>query len=75
MAEFDAQCVVVQTAYNPVIALELMARGIWVGAGVLGPEAFDSQAFLDLMASSTGYNQRWYAQERLPANPLANPSA
>jgi saccharopine dehydrogenase-like NADP-dependent oxidoreductase len=75
MAEFDAQCVVVQTAYNPVIALELMARGVWVGAGVLGPEAFDSQAFLDLMASSTGYNQRWYAQERLPANPLANPSA
>ena len=75
MAEFDAQCVVVQTAYNPVIALELMARGVWVGAGVLGPEAFDSQAFLDLMASSTGYNQRWYSQERLPANPLANPAA
>ncbi len=73
MAEYNAQCVVAQTAFNPVIALELMAQGIWRGAGVLGPEAFDAKPFLDLMASSHGYNERWVAQERLPASPLRHP--
>ena len=34
--------VVWQTAVNPVVALELLATGIWSGTGVLGPEAFDS---------------------------------
>jgi hypothetical protein len=28
---------------------------------------------LDLMSSSTGYHQKWFAQERLPSNPLALP--
>jgi len=73
MAEIEAQCVVAQTAFNPLIALELMAKGLWKGAGVVGPEVFDPQPFLDLMASSTGYNQRWVAQERLPASPLRHP--
>src|SRR6187402_1843915 len=40
MAGYDAQCVVWQTAVNPVVALELLARGTWAGTGVLGPEAF-----------------------------------
>ena len=73
MAEIEAQCVVAQTAFNPLIALELMARGEWKGAGVVGPEVFDPQPFLDLMSSSTGYGQRWVAQERLPASPLRHP--
>ena len=73
MAEYNAQCVVAQTAFNPVIALELMAMGVWRGAGVLGPEAFDAKPFLDLMASSSGYGERWVAQERLPASPLRHP--
>ena len=73
MAEYNAQCVVAQTAFNPVIALELMAQGIWRGAGVLGPEAFDAKPFLDLMASQSGYGERWVAQERLPASPLRHP--
>jgi saccharopine dehydrogenase-like NADP-dependent oxidoreductase len=73
MAEYDAQCVVAQTAFNPVIALELIAEGQWKGAGVIGPELFDPKPFLELMSSSTGYHQRWFAQERLPANPLALP--
>lgn len=73
MAEYDAQCVVAQTAFNPVIALELMAQGTWRGAGVLGPEAFDAKPFLDLMSSNLGYNERWVAQERLPASPLRHP--
>ena len=42
MREYGHQCVVWQTAINPVVALELLARGTWSGAGVLGPEAFDA---------------------------------
>jgi saccharopine dehydrogenase-like NADP-dependent oxidoreductase len=73
MAEYDAQCVVVQTAFVPVCALELLAEGTWRGEGVLGPDSFDSQPFLDLLASNNGYGQRWVSQERLPASPLRNP--
>jgi len=50
MREYGSQAVVWQTAINPVIALELLARGAWSGAGVLGPEAFDAVPFLDLLA-------------------------
>jgi saccharopine dehydrogenase-like NADP-dependent oxidoreductase len=70
MAEYESQCVVWQTALNPVIALEMLATGAWSGAGVLGPEAFDAQPFLDLMAlaeSEGGYGQAWGMQEREPA--------
>jgi saccharopine dehydrogenase (NAD+, L-lysine forming) len=49
MQEYGHQCVVWQTAVNPVIALELLANGTWSGAGVLGPEAFDAVPFLDLL--------------------------
>jgi saccharopine dehydrogenase-like NADP-dependent oxidoreductase len=73
MADIEAQCVVAQTAFNPLIALELLAQGTWKGSGVVGPEVFDAKPFLDLMASSTGYNQKWVAQERLPASPLRHP--
>jgi saccharopine dehydrogenase-like NADP-dependent oxidoreductase len=48
--------VVWQTAVNPVIALELLARGTWSGAGVLGPEAFDAGPFLELL---TAYGSPW----------------
>jgi saccharopine dehydrogenase-like NADP-dependent oxidoreductase len=67
MAEYESQCVVWQTALNPVIALELLATGVWSGAGVLGPEAFDAVPFLDLMAqpeSEGGYGQPWGLEER-----------
>jgi len=73
MAEYDSQCVVLQTAFNPVIALELIAEGKWKGAGVIGPELFDPKPFLELMSASTGYRQRWFVQERLPSNPLSLP--
>jgi saccharopine dehydrogenase-like NADP-dependent oxidoreductase len=56
MAEYGSQAVVWQTAVNPVVALELMANGTWSGAGVLGPEAFDSVPFLDLL---TEYGSPW----------------
>ena len=50
MREYGSQAVVWQTAINPVIALELIARGDWKGLGVLGPEAFPAQPFLDALA-------------------------
>ena len=60
MREYGHQCVVWQTAVNPVVALELLADGTWSGTGVLGPEAFDAQPFLDLL---TGYGSPWGMQE------------
>jgi saccharopine dehydrogenase (NAD+, L-lysine-forming) len=50
MREFGHQAVVWQTAVHPVVAVELLAHGLWTGAGVLGPEAFDAVPFLDLLA-------------------------
>jgi saccharopine dehydrogenase-like NADP-dependent oxidoreductase len=63
MTEYGHQCVVWQTAINPVVALELLANGIWSGSGVLGPECFESEPFLDLL---TAYGSPW-GQMELPA--------
>jgi len=60
MAEYGSQAVVWQTAVNPVVALELLARGTWQGTGVLGPEAFDAVPFLDLL---TEYGSPWGMRE------------
>ncbi|GHJ58049.1 ATP-binding protein [Nocardioides sp. OK12] len=60
MREYGHQCVVWQTAVNPVVALELLATGVWKGAGVLGPEAFDAVPFLDLL---TAYGSPWGIKE------------
>ncbi|HET7532907.1 MAG TPA: saccharopine dehydrogenase C-terminal domain-containing protein [Nocardioidaceae bacterium] len=56
MSEYGHQCVVWQTAVNPVVALELLGSGKWSGSGVLGPEAFDAVPFLDLL---TEYGSPW----------------
>jgi len=50
MREYGSQAVVWQTALNPLVALELIADGAWKGAGVLGPESFPAQPFLDKLA-------------------------
>jgi len=60
MQEYGHQCVVWQTAINPVVALELLADGTWAANGVLGPEAFDAQPFLELL---TAYGSPWGQQE------------
>ena len=62
MAEYGHQCVVWQTAINPVVALELLAGGTWSGTGVLGPECFESEPFLELLAD---YGSPW-GQMELP---------
>ena len=66
MAGYGAQCVVWQTAVNPVVALELLASGTWSGAGVLGPEAFDAVPFLELLAAPKpeGYGSPWGIEDR-----------
>ncbi len=68
MAEYGSQCVVWQTAVNPVVALELLADGTWSGTGVLGPEAFDAVPFLDRLGS---YGPSWEMQERTPTDDTA----
>jgi saccharopine dehydrogenase (NAD+, L-lysine-forming) len=64
MGEYGHQAVVWQTAINPVIGLELLARGTWSGSGVLGPEAFDAVPFLELL---NDYGAPWAMEERTPA--------
>jgi saccharopine dehydrogenase (NAD+, L-lysine-forming) len=68
MSQYGAQCVVWQTAINPVVALELLATGVWTGTGVLGPEAFDAVPFLELLAAPApdGYDSPWTLQELAP---------
>ncbi len=61
MREYGSQAVVWQTAINPVVALELLATGVWSGTGVRGPESFDPVAFLDLL---TGYGSPWGMREQ-----------
>lgn len=50
MKKWGCQAVVAQTAFAPVIAMDLIAHGIWRGAGVLGPEAFPPEPFMEKMA-------------------------
>ncbi|CAA9396935.1 MAG: Saccharopine dehydrogenase and related proteins [uncultured Nocardioides sp.] len=69
MREYGAQCVVWQTAINPVVALELLARGTWSGSGVLGPEALPPKPFLDLLSAPKpeGYGSPWGLEDRTVA--------
>ncbi|BDZ45736.1 saccharopine dehydrogenase C-terminal domain-containing protein [Naasia aerilata] len=70
MRDYDSQCVVWQTALNPVIALELLATGVWQGSGVRGPESFDAAPYLELMARAEadgGYGQAWGLEDRTRA--------
>ena len=60
MALDGVQAVVWQTAINPVVALELLATGVWQGTGVLGPEAFDAVPFLELLKA---YGSPWGLRE------------
>ncbi|HXX61787.1 MAG TPA: saccharopine dehydrogenase C-terminal domain-containing protein [Candidatus Sulfotelmatobacter sp.] len=64
MRQYGVQAVVWQTAVNPVIALELIERGTWHGTGVLGPEAFDPDPFVELMPV---YDFPFHVRELIPA--------
>ena len=56
MKEYGDQAVVWQTALNPVIAMELIHKGIWKPEGVNGPEWFDAVPFLKLVEE---YGAEW----------------
>jgi saccharopine dehydrogenase-like NADP-dependent oxidoreductase len=58
MREFGHQAVVWQTAVMPAVAIEMLAAGAWSGAGVLGPEAFDADPFLELL-DDQGVEWEW----------------
>jgi len=49
MKTTNLQAVVWQTAIPALIALELVATGVWSGKGVLGAESFDPDPFLVLL--------------------------
>jgi saccharopine dehydrogenase-like NADP-dependent oxidoreductase len=59
-SEYRSQAVVWQTAINPVIALELLASGVWSGVGVVGPETMAPKPFLDLLVA---YGSPWGMRE------------
>ena len=50
MEKWGCQAVVAQTAFTPVIAMDLLEHRVWKGTGVLGPEAFDPVLFMEKMA-------------------------
>lgn len=50
MQKWGCQAVVAQTAFSAVIAMDLIQHGVWKGAGVLGPEAFEPVPFMEKMA-------------------------
>lgn len=50
MKAWSCQAVVAQTAFSAVIGWDLLEHGIWKGTGVLGPEAFDPDPFMEKMA-------------------------
>ena len=50
MRELGCQAVVAQTAFNAVVAWDLVQANEWKGKGVLGPEAFDPLPFMKRMA-------------------------
>lgn len=50
MHRLGCQAVLAQTAFNPVIMLELLGSGEWRGVGVQNPEAFPAEPFIRRMA-------------------------
>jgi saccharopine dehydrogenase-like NADP-dependent oxidoreductase len=60
MENYGDQAVVWQTAINPVMAMELIHKGIWKPEGVNGPEWFAPKPFLDLLAE---YGSSWHIRE------------
>jgi saccharopine dehydrogenase (NAD+, L-lysine-forming) len=51
MQRYQCQALAAQTAMGPAIATELLAKGIWEGQGVLPPETFDPDPFMERMSS------------------------
>lgn len=64
-AEMRVQATAYQTGIPPVVAAELIAEGEWRGAGVMSPEQFDPDPFLDrLPAAGMPWQVRQMTMER-----------
>jgi saccharopine dehydrogenase (NAD+, L-lysine-forming) len=48
--ELGVQATAYQTGIPPVVAARLIASGIWHGSGVMSPEQFDPDPFLEILA-------------------------
>jgi saccharopine dehydrogenase (NAD+, L-lysine-forming) len=51
-ASLGVQATAYQTGIPPVIAAQLIAEGVWAGAGVRSPEEFDPDPFLERLAAA-----------------------
>ena len=51
-AEMKVQATAYQTGIPPVVAAELIAAGEWRGVGVMSPEQFDPDPFLDRLPAA-----------------------
>jgi saccharopine dehydrogenase (NAD+, L-lysine-forming) len=58
--ELGVQATAYQTGIPPVIAARLMAQKIWRGAGVMSPEQFDPDPFLERLA---GEGMAWHVRD------------
>ena len=50
--ELGVQATAYQTGIPPVIAARLISTGVWKGTGVMSPEQFDPDPFLELLAGN-----------------------
>lgn len=58
--ELGVQATAYQTGIPPVIAARLIATGVWRGAGVMSPEQFNPDAFLEQLARE---GMPWYVRD------------
>jgi saccharopine dehydrogenase-like NADP-dependent oxidoreductase len=49
MTRYGLQPVGFQAGFNPVVAMELLAEGVWQGSGVLSAESFDPDPYLAIL--------------------------
>ena len=67
MGRYKLQPVAWQTGVMPVMAMELIAEGVWGGAGVKSPDMLDPDPFLDLCED---YDVTVKLEHRLPGRSI-----
>ena len=67
MGRYNLQPVAWQTGVMPIMAMELIAEGVWNGAGVKSPDAFDPDPFLDICED---YDVTVKLEHRLPGRSI-----
>jgi len=67
MGRYNLQPVAWQTGVMPVMAMELIAEGVWGGAGVKSPDMMDPDPFLDICED---YDVTVKLEHRLPGRSI-----